>query len=176
MFEGMINKALAAVLGGKPKAPPLPPAPTEIRSGNATIDEAIRLMPLEHRERLRQLLEGKRVNISRASIAQQPKPPGWRIPMALPPTHEFALRGQYAHGPDTMFINSEMMRMPLKDIAETLTHESQHALQRDAGGVVRNDLRPSFIKGGDPYRDSPQEVEARLAQQLVRDVSRKPGR
>jgi len=155
-----------------------PPTPSRLVSGNPTIDAASELMPFEQRRKLQQLIDADQLTIRGAALpgamheADNPWTPfPWGEgtgPQGQPVGFQ---SGNYQ--PEIgMQMNAELMLHPEDRIAQTLTHEMTHALQ-PRGRPIRDDLPPEFIKGRNPYRDNPLELEARLEAQRVKPAKRR---
>lgn len=145
---------LLGLNGGMPEIPA--PTPRRLSTGNAQIDRASEMMPLEQRRKLQELRGKGRVSVQAAgeSYPWQKKGVG-------------SLRGAWDPNTEELSVNAEMMTRNPEDLARTLTHEATHAMQ-PKGRPMRDDLPPEWITmGPNPYRDNPLEVEARLAADQV---------
>lgn len=147
---------LEKLLGLNSAMPDVPaPTPRRLSTGNAQLDQASEMMPLEQRRKLQELRGKGRVTV---------QGPGESMPWSKKTGF---LRGQWDPNTEQLDVNAEMMARSPEDLARLLTHESTHAMQPE-GRPMRDDLPPEWITmGKDPYRDNPMEVEARLAADQV---------
>jgi hypothetical protein len=129
----------------------------------STVNRAIDLMPEEQRRKLQELFGQGRVHFERFEEDEKLKARNKQL--GLTGDKRLQLRGHYK--PATgVHVNEALLATLPQYLAETLTHETTHALQN--GAPIRKDLTPAFIRTSDPYRDHPLEVEARLAEGRIK--------